>query len=334
MPRLAPGLRSQPLPADRIPVIDLTPLMQDGDPAPVAAEMQRACQNLGFFYIQNHGIDGALRRAYFAQARAFFTQTPGEKLKVDVRRSIAHRGYFPLHAENNDPDASLDLKEGFDIMAEHGPDDARVRAGSPFHGANQWPDGLPGFRQINQRYYAVMTALAEKLMQAIAVVLDLPADFFADKLTDAGGQPLAMLRMLHYPPQTGSITMSEIGTGAHTDYGLLTILAQDDNGGLQLQAPDGGWIDAPPLPDTFVVNIGDILQRWSNGRLKSTPHRVINTSGAERYSAPFFYHAAYDTVIDRLPSGEDVPNAEAPITAGAYMWQRFSATFAHHDEDE
>jgi len=333
MPRLAPDLRADTLPAERIPVIDLTPLLQDGDPRPVAAAMRRACGDLGFFYVCNHGVNAELRNAYFAQARAFFDLPLAEKLKVDVRRSVAHRGFFPLHAENNDPDASLDLKEGFDIMAEQAPDDARVRAGWSFHGPNQWPDDMPGFRHTAERYYAALTALGENLMQAVAVVLDLPADFFDDKLTDAGGQPLAMLRMLHYPPQTGAIRKSEIGTGAHTDYGLLTILAQDDNGGLQIKAPDGGWIDAPPLPETFVVNIGDILQRWSGGRLKSTPHRVINTSGAERYSAPFFYHAAYDTVIDRLPSCEDVTAPEAPITAGAYMWQRFSATFAHHAEE-
>lgn len=331
MSQIASELRGQVIAPERIPVIDLAPLLRDNDPAPVAREMLRACQDLGFFYISNHGIDDALRNDYFDVARRFFALPLEEKLKIDARRSNAHRGFFPVHAENNDPDASLDLKEGFDIMAEQALDDERVVAGVPLHGPNQWPEELEGFRETTMQYFDSMASLGEKMMQGIAVALDLPADFFAGKLDG----PFAMLRMLHYPPQSGQITRQEIGTGAHTDYGLLTILAQDDNGGLQVQTREGDWIDAPPLPGTFVVNIGDELQRWSNDALNSNPHRVINVSGKERYSAPFFFHAAWDTVIDCLPTCVDANEVGRydPITAGDYMWQRFTATFAHHQEN-
>ncbi len=330
MPQVASELRSRYVPPDRIPIVDLAPLLVDNDPAPVAADMLRACTDLGFFYICNHGIEEQLRERYFSAAREFFALPLEQKLAADARASKAHRGYFPIHAENNDPGGSVDLKEGFDIMAEHAPEDERVRAGLPFHGPNRWPDGLPEFRATSMNYYDALTELAGAMMQAIAVALDLPPWYFGDKLDG----PLAMLRMLHYPPQEGEITKQEIGTGAHTDYGLLTILAQDDNGGLQVQTQDGEWIDAPPIPGTFVVNIGDELQRWSNDKLNSNPHRVINTSNKDRYSAPFFFHAAYDTTIDCLPTCRDEGRSAKydPITAGEYMWQRFTATFVHHDE--
>lgn len=241
--------------------------------------------------------------------------------------SRAHRGYFPGHAENNDPDASLDLKEGFDVMAEHPPDHPGVAAGRPFHGANRWPDGVAGLSETVDACFVAMTDLAGQLMRAVAIALGLPPGYFDDKLAGPDGLPLAMLRMLHYSPQAGTVTQDEIGTGAHTDYGLLTILAQDDQGGLQVLTRDDGWIDAPPLPGTFVVNIGDELQRWSSDRLNSNAHRVVNISGEDRYSAPFFFHAVHDTLIDALPGAAA---KYEPITAGDYMWQRFEATFAHH----
>lgn len=330
-----PDLASRHVPPERIPVIDLAPLLVGGDTQTTAERIMAACRDLGFFYIQNHGVPERLRADFFAQAARFFALPLDAKLAVDVRGSHGHRGYFPVHAENNDPDASLDLKEGFDVMAEQPASHPGVQAGLPFHGANRWPAGLPGFEPTVIAYFDAMTALASRLMNAIAAALALPDGYFDDKLGVASGAPLAMLRMLHYPPQSGRITRAEIGTGAHTDYGLLTILAQDDHGGLQVRTPDGGWIDAPPLPETYVVNIGDELQRWSNDRLNSTPHRVINVSGADRYSAPFFFHAAYDTVIDCLPGCLDDGRAPKypPITAGDYMWQRFEATFAHHKVD-
>jgi len=325
-------LQSSLIVPDRIPVIDMKPLLKDDDPKPVAEEILSACQDLGFFYIYNHEIDHSLQTDYLSQAKQFFSLPLGEKMKSDVRNSTAHRGYFPLYGENNDPDLSLDLKEGFDVMAEHNHDDPRVIANLPFHGPNQWPENVSRFKSITMRYYNSMTNLATRLMQAIAVALKLPSDFFSDKLNG----PLAMLRMLHYPSQEGQVTPLVMGTGAHTDYGLLTILLQDKNPGLQVCTPDEGWVTAPPLEGTFVVNLGDELQRWSNDQFKSTPHRVINVSGKDRYASPFFFHAAYDTLIDCLPGccNADGTSNYAPIRAGDYMWSRFLATFSHYQSHE
>jgi isopenicillin N synthase-like dioxygenase len=327
-PDIETGLIGRQLAASRIPVVDLAPLLSGSDPQSVADDILRACQDLGFFYISNHGIAEKLRTAYFDAAKQFFNLPLSEKQSIDVRGSNAHRGYFPMYAENNDPDASLDLKEGFDAMADQPADHQGVLQGLPFHGVNQWPAALPGFEDVVMRYYGAMTGLAVSLMRAVALALDLRSDYFDGKLDG----PLAMLRMLHYPPQSGHVTKREIGTGAHTDYGLLTILAQDHHGGLQVRTPEGDWISAPPLPGTFVVNIGDELQQWSNDKLHSNYHRVVNLSGADRYSSPFFFHAGYDTIIDCLASCGDggADGKYEPITAGDYMWQRFAATFMHH----
>lgn len=317
-------LRSIPIAQEQIPLVDLAPLVLHGDPVPVAAEITRACEALGFFYIANHGIDETLRQQFFALAQRFFA------LPIDAKEAcvaLPHhpfRGYFAIHGENNDPGVSLDLKEGFDVMAE-------ASCGGVFGGPNRWPDEPSDFRQVVTEYYRAMTALCVTLMKSIAVALDLPPAYFCDKLDG----PLAILRMLHYPPQHGRVSSQEIGTGEHTDYGLLTVLAQDEHGGLQIRTRDEQWVHAEPIPGTFVVNIGDELRRWSNGRLPSSPHRVINVSGCDRFSAPFFFHAAENTVIDHLPtcgSRESVADGgRSTVTAGELLLERYRETFWNMD---
>jgi isopenicillin N synthase-like dioxygenase len=315
---------------DDIPLIDLQPLVRDNNLAIVAKQIIDACKNHGFFYILNHGIDDDLVNKHTLNMKRFFNLPLDEKLKLDVRHSDAHRGYFPIYAENNDPKTSIDLKEGFDVMAEDNLYDERVVEKKPFYGPNQWPDNIDGFRENTTRYYEAMTVLSMMIMEAIAVGLNLPQKYFSNKLDG----PFAMLRMLHYPHQSGPISSREMGTGSHTDYGLITILFQDDNEGLQIKSTNEGWINVQTIPGTFVVNIGDELQRWSNDVLKSNLHRVINISGNDRYSSPFFFHAAYDTVIDCLPSCENSNKLTnyTPITAGELMWQRIRATFSHHED--
>ncbi len=314
---------------DEVPLIDLQQSILDNNPVPAAKSIIDACKGLGFFYIFNHGIDDDLINKHMSNMRKFFNLPLNKKLRVDARKSNAHRGYFPIHAENNDPDINLDLKEGFDVMAEHDLNDERVIAGKPFYGPNQWPNNIDGFQEITTLYYERMTALSIIIMRSIAVGLKLPQNYFSGKLDG----PLAMLRMLRYPPQSSTNSPREIGTGAHTDYGLITILTQDENQGLQVQSLHEDWVNVPPIPGTFVVNIGDELQRWSNDLLRSNPHRVINSGSKDRYSSPFFFHAGYDTVIDCLPTcgGTKKTKKYPPITAGELMWQRFRATFAHHN---
>lgn len=326
--RPAAGIAGKRVPFSSVPVIDLGPLRRDDDPAAkrrTAQAIGRACEDVGFIYIANHGIPDAMIAGAFAEARRFFALPLAEKMKLHIGKSANYRGYFPLKEEKTDVTAMGDLKEGFDLMRELGPDDPDVRAGKPLHGPNQWPDGLPGFREAILAYYAAMEDLAKLLLRGMALSLDLDEHWFADKTR----KPLAYLRLLHYPPQKGMIDEREIGCGAHSDYGCLTILAQDAVGGLQLRNSAGEWIEAPPIPGAFVINLGDQMARWTNERFQATPHRVINRSGRERYSIPFFFDPDYDAVVECLPTcqGPDNPPRHEPITGGEHLLRMLQATF-------
>jgi len=327
--RAAAGIGARQVPFSSVPVIDLAPLGGSDEAARrrTAQAIGRACEEVGFLYIANHGIPDSLLQHTFDEAKRFFALPLAEKMKLDIANSANYRGYFPLKGETTDVTAMGDLKEGFDLMRELGPDDPDVRAGKPLHGPNQWPaeDVLPGFRQSILAYYAAMEALAQRLLRGMALSLDLEEGFFAARTRKA----LAYLRLLHYPPQQGMIDEREIGCGAHSDYGCLTILAQDAVGGLQLRNSAGEWIEAPPIPGTFVINLGDQMARWTNERFQATPHRVINRSGRERYSIPFFFDPDFDAVIECLPScqGPGNPPKHPPITGGEHLLSMLKATF-------
>ncbi len=331
-PTLAAGLAGRRVPFESIPVIDLGPLLADPDHAPTAAAIGDACRSVGFLYVRNHGVPQDVVDAVFAAAHRFFDQPLDAKMAIHIKHSPHHRGYFPLFEENTDPTLTADLKEGFDMALELGPEDPHVRARVPLHGPNVWPTALPGFRPTLDRYYGAMRQLAERLMRAFAVALDLEPGFFAGKID----KPLAQLRLLHYPPQQGHVEARTLGCGAHTDYGCLTILAQDAAGGLQLQNSAGEWIAAPPIPGTFVVNLGDQMARWTNDIFAATPHRVINTSGRERYSVPFFFDPNFDALIECLPGCRPAgqPPRYAPIKAGEHLLNRFNETFSYRRAGE
>jgi isopenicillin N synthase-like dioxygenase len=328
---LADELVGRTLGIREIPVVDLGPLLDGSDPSAVAAELGRAASTVGFVYVRNHGVPGALSAAMMAEAERFFAQPLAAKNRIHIRHSAVHRGYFPLFEENTDPDMTADLKEGLDLGRDLGADAPEVIQGLPLHGPNQWPDDLPGFRRTAEAYFGAMQGLAETLMRGLALALGLDAWFFADKID----RPCASLRLLHYPPQEGHVEARTMGCGAHTDYGCLTILAQDANGGLQVRTSAGEWIAAPPIPDTFVINFGDQMARWTNGRFQATPHRVINASGRERYSMPFFFDPNWDALIEALPG--TVPPGETPrfpaVLAGPYLQSRFDDTFAYRRQE-
>jgi isopenicillin N synthase-like dioxygenase len=326
-PREAAGIAAKRVPFSSVPVIDLGPLRGTDAAAKrsTAAEIGRACEDIGFLYIADHGVPQALIDAIFAEARRYFALPLAAKMRNHIKKSPHYRGYFPLKEEKTDVTAMGDLKEGFDLMRELGPDDLDVRAGKPLHGPNQWPGGLPGFRDTVLAYYAAMEHLAKTLLRGMALSLDLDEHWFADKTR----KPLAYLRLLHYPPQAGQIDEREIGCGAHSDYGCLTILAQDAVGGLQLRNSAGQWIEAPPIPGAFVINLGDQMARWTNERFQATPHRVINRTGRERYSIPFFFDPDYDAVVECLPTcrGPGNPPKHKPITGGEHLLAMLKATF-------
>jgi isopenicillin N synthase-like dioxygenase len=324
---------------DAIPVIDFAAMQGDGfcsnlnssnDRQQVANQLREVCTQVGFFYIKNHGVPQAVIDAAFAQAQRFFALPLSEKLKIHISHSAHHRGYVPLLEENTDPTAKGDLHEAIDFALEVPETDPDVLAGKTLYGSNVHPSHLPGFREAIDRYYGELYQLGRKIFQAFALALELPEDYFEDKIT----KPLAQLRLLRYPPQTGKIDEQQIGIGAHSDYECFTILAQDAIGGLQVLNHAGEWIVAEPIPETFVVNIGDQMARWTNDLFASTVHRAINRSGQERYSIPYFFGPNYDTLIEALPScvSPSHPAKYQPVTAGEYIINRFNETFAYRKQ--
>lgn len=280
-----------------IPTIDLT------DPGAVEA-IHQACTAVGFFYIVNHDVASALITDLVAQAQAFFALPDAGKqaLLLDQRM----RGYLPLYYRSYEGEerAGTSHQEGFWIGH-----DTEVDPGRPLDGPNRWPQSLPRLQSAMQAYLESVEALSQRLLRLFALALGLPDDALLANFAN----PSSRLKLNHYPPQRDPVSENNIGVVPHSDSGCFTILWQDDNGGLEVQNRAGDWVGASPLADSFVVNIGNILQYWSNGRFSSTPHRVINRNGLDRYSIPLFVNPDFDTVIRPL-----VDNGGASFDAFAY----------------
>jgi isopenicillin N synthase-like dioxygenase len=284
-----------------LPVIDVSGLRSASASArkAVAANIRAACLDKGFFYIAGHGISPSLIEETLRASRAFFALPAEEKIKLDLRTSNASRGYEPLQFQTLEPGAPPDLKEGFYIGTEAGSDDPRVLAGEYKLGPNQWPAGVPAFRPVMERYFTELGQLGETLMRGIALSIELDEEYFTLFCENA----LKRLRLLHYPPQPANAASGQKGVGAHTDFGGLTILLQDPSGGLQVYDQTmSSWIHADPIEGTYVVNLGDLMARWTNDLYRSTLHRVVNTSGRDRYSVPFFFHGNPNYVVSCLPN--------------------------------
>jgi isopenicillin N synthase-like dioxygenase len=288
----------------------------------VAKQLGRACRDTGFFYVTGHGIPDALLSGVFRSAQEFFAQPAAAKDEISIKRSRHNRGYVGLSTERLDP-GQIDNKEAFNIGLDLAPTDPEVVAGKPFRGVNLWPR-TPGFRDTTLAYFNAVWKLGCDLHFAIAADLGLPTTYFANKLD----RPMATLRLLHYPPRDAA-RGDALGAGAHTDYGSITLLLTDDADGLEVQRRDGPWVAAPPMPGTFVCNIGDCLMRWSNDIYVSTPHRVMNPPGRDRYSVAFFLDPNPDVLIDCLPgcSGRDRKAKYPPIVASDYLRERLDATY-------
>jgi isopenicillin N synthase-like dioxygenase len=320
-----------------VPVIDVAPLLRDGSDADVrrvGAAIDDACRDTGFFVISGHGVDPQLRHDLDTAAREFFALDEEEKGQIAMARAgHAWRGWFPVGGELTS--GRPDLKEGIYFGVEHALGHPGVRTGRPLHGANLFPACPAALRPLVLGYIAALTALGQQVLQAIAVALGLPRKWFSEHLT---ADPVVLFRIFHYPPARAD--SDDWGVGEHTDYGLLTLLGQDGNAGLQVRTAQG-WLDVPPDPDTFVCNIGDMLERLTGGRYRSTPHRVRNTGGGERLSYPFFLDPSWDAVVDRLPIIERPPDADVDAasrwdsasvhgfagTYGEYLLQKVSKVF-------
>lgn len=282
-----------------IPVIDISPLIAAPDDEPdlrvAARHIAMACRDAGFFYISGHGVSPAVLRTLDEASRAFFRLPDAVKMKIAMAKAgRAWRGFFPVGGELTS--GRPDLKEGVYFGTDLPADDPRVRAGVPMHGTNLWPDDLPALRAPVLAYMDQTTRAAHAVMRGVALSLGLDSDYFSRTYT---ADPAVLFRIFHYPPARD--VDGEWGVGEHTDYGLLTLLAQDECGGLQVKARDG-WIDAPPIPDTLVCNIGDMLDRLTGGVYRSNPHRVRNTSGRDRLSFPLFFDPSFDAMIEPLPA--------------------------------
>jgi len=280
-----------------LPIIDITPFVAGttGHQA-VAEQIGCACRDTGFFYVVGHAVDVMLQDELEVLSRQFFAQDLGTKLGIDMRHGgRAWRGYFPVGAEltSGQPDRKEGIYFGAELSASH----PLVQAGTPLHGPNLFPSTIPQFGEIVLAYMSAMTQLGHTLMGAIASSLRLPESYFADRYT---ADPLVLFRIFNYP--AAAVGDPGWGVGEHTDYGVLTILKQDDAGGLQVKSRSG-WIDAPPIPNAFVCNIGDMLDRMTEGHYRSTPHRVINTHERARLSFPFFFDPNFFTEVHPIELG-------------------------------
>ncbi|MEM6663403.1 MAG: 2OG-Fe(II) oxygenase family protein [Pseudomonadota bacterium] len=305
--------------AGQIPVIDITPLRDGSDPDGAAAALHAASQGLGFIYVTGHGIPEAAIEAARGAAYRFFRASPD--LKETVRVSTRHRGWIGRGGAKMQDDAKADMKEsflcGWQNEAGQTPEDHALR------GANQWP-AIDDMEAASMAYFKAAHAVAHHLMRGFARGLGLAEDFFLR----TADRPLSRASYVYYPAQPPEMGADQFGVGPHTDFGVLTVLCQDDVGGLQVQGLDGAWVHAPPVPGSLVVNVADLLARWTGRAYKSTPHRVVNTSGRERLSLVLAWDPNPETMIDAA----QVPGAGAadpPITCGDYLVQRFARAFAY-----
>ncbi len=304
-----------------IPVIDLGPYLA-GAPAAIdrtAGELRYALTEIGFYFVVNHGVPSRLIREVYQQVARFHAQPLETKLEIKLDKHNV--GYLPMKGDTlrtstvetvTKPNLNEALFVARDLPSDH-PD---VLADRRFRSANRWPSGLPEFREVIVEYCDTMERLAQKLVRLYARALDLPADYFDQPFKE----PQYKLRMTHYPRQAGRPN-DEFGIAPHTDTSFLTLLAPNDVPGLSIRTQKGQWINAPAIPDAYVVNGGQLLQRWTNDYFLATPHRAVNHSGGERYALAFFCDSNIDWPIAAVPTcvGPDRPPKYPTTYYAEYM---------------
>jgi isopenicillin N synthase-like dioxygenase len=317
---------SKTIEVDKIPVIDVSKL-RSGTPETahaVALEIRQAAEEVGFFYILNHGIpEAVIKQAYYV-AKEFFNLP--KELKDSVKINTNHHGYLSVGEAKMEQAERMDLKESFvwglDLPDEH----SSVTMENPFLGRNQWPDEMPEFKRSVYPFFEAGLQCGRDMMRAFALAMELPEDSFLK----ATNEPIARSSIIRYPPQPEDLGVEQFGVAPHTDYGCLTLLWQDQVGGLEVQTREGEWVTAHPIENTLVVNVGDLLTRWTNEGFKSTPHRVVNRKGQERYSMVIAWDPNFDTVVD--PSVVCKNGSQPlypPVLCGDYVLSRFDSSFSY-----
>ncbi|CAN5753415.1 2-oxoglutarate and iron-dependent oxygenase domain-containing protein [soil metagenome] len=306
----------------------------------LARQLDQAFSDKGFCYFSEIGIDPALVDGVFAASRRFHAQTRAAKDAIAMNRF--HRGYMAPKTSIIQTSSVAKVtrpndSESFMLMHDVAPDDPRY--GRPLDGPNLWPD-LADFREPVVAYEKAMEDFCRRLLRPMALALDLPRDWFLPYFE----QPTTFLRLLHYPPHAIDAPEDAFGSAPHTDYGFITILCQDKSGGLEVRRRDGTWLAAPPLPGTWVFNVADMLSRWTNGRWQSTPHRVKNLSGGDRYSCPYFFDMSMDSIVEVLPTCQDRgqepgdpakgPAKWPPVRYGDYLMERLDKNYAYRMQPE
>lgn len=313
---------------ETIPIIDVGPYLA-GTPGALeatAAELRYALEHIGFFIIVNHDVPQALIEQTFAEARRFHAQPMD--VKMALRMNEHNNGYmsmgrYAVWTSDVNANDKPDLNEAFFTKRERAADDPLLLSGRRFVGPNVWPEALPGFREHVIEYTDTVDALGRRLLPACAVALDMPPDTF----DAAFAESQFSFRLSHYPPVAAE--ENQFGIAPHTDANFLTFLAQTDVPGLQVRMPSGDWCDVPYIPNSFAVNSGDMMYRWTNGRFKSTPHRAVPPVGQHRYAIPYFMGPHIDTVIACLPTceGPEAPPKFPPMTYEDYLHWWYDANY-------
>ena len=323
------GEVARTLDARDIPVIAVGAL-RAGEPAAlcdVAARMLAAAEHLGFFYVTDHGIATSVLARAESEARAFFALPTEQKLAVAVNHR--HRGFLRMGEATMHGARQPDLKESFVWGLEIDAADAGITPENPFLGENNWPLNRPGFRSALRDLFDAMSAVGIDLLRAFAVSVGIDERIFVRQFE----RPVSRGSVIYYPPRQRGMEEGRFGVSPHTDFGCLTVLYQDPVGGLEVRNREGEWVTATPIDGTFVVNVGDLLARWTNDRFVSTEHRVVNRSGCERLSMGVFVDPDFETVIDPAVVCRDGESPRhPPVRAGDYVLERYAGAFAYRQQ--
>ena len=308
----------------KIPIIDIASLRDGSNKISVAKKLHQANKNLGFLYISNHGISNKTITKTRQYGLQFFNKKIEEKETVKITKK--HRGWLGFGGAQMKDDAKADLKESF--LWGYQDENGKSLEDHPLRGQNLWPSFLPSLQENCMDFFNQADLLAKDLLRGFAIAMNLNENFFLKNTS----RPLSRASLVFYPSQPEKMGIDQFGVGPHTDFGTLTILCQDDVGGLQVQDINGEWFHAPPIQDTIIVNVADLLSRWTGGEYKSTPHRVVNSSTKERLSLVLAFDPNPETMIDpKEVHGKSFNSEEDPISCGDYLIWRFGKAFSYRN---